>query len=84
MCKVVENMIYAPIYISGMEVQIKKGDKKGETKNIKASFLFLTDLYVNEKNVAALTEAGRRRWKILLINVFAALLLLHYRKIIPV
>ncbi len=45
-------------------MQIKKGDRKGETKDIKAVFLFLTDLAVSQKNVAALAEYGRRRWKI--------------------
>ncbi len=45
-------------------MQIKRGKRKGETKNIKTGFLFLTDLSVNSKNVAALTQTGRRRWKI--------------------
>lgn len=51
-------------YREEREAQIKKGDKKGGTKNIKIGFLFLTDLCVNQKNVAALIESGRRRWKI--------------------
>ena len=46
------------------EVKIKKGNRKGCTKNIKTGFLFLTDLSVSHNNVAALTETGRRRWKI--------------------
>lgn len=51
-------------YREERDVQIKKGKRKGETENRKAQFLFLTDLPVNQKNVAALAEAGRRRWKI--------------------
>lgn len=51
-------------YREERDVLIKKGSRKGETENIKAGFLFLTDLPVNQKNVAALVEAGRRRWKI--------------------
>ena len=51
-------------YREERDVQIKKGKRKGETKNIKAGFLFLTDLPVSQKNVAGLTETGRRRWKI--------------------
>lgn len=51
-------------YREERETQIKKGDRKGGTKNIKTGFLFLTDLCVNQKNVAALIESGRRRWKI--------------------
>ena len=45
-------------------VEIKKGSRKGETENVKTRFLFLTDFPVNQKNVSALAEAGRRRWKI--------------------
>lgn len=51
-------------YREERDVKIKKGNRKGETKKIKTRFLFLTDLPIKRSNVAALTESGRRRWKI--------------------
>lgn len=51
-------------YREERDIKIKKGDRKGETKKIKTRFLFLTDLPIRRNNVAALTESGRRRWKI--------------------
>ncbi len=46
-------------------VEMKRGPDKGERKDVKAGFVFLTDLPVSRKNAPALAEAGRRRWKIL-------------------
>lgn len=51
-------------YREERDVKIKKGKRKGKTKKIKTGFLFLTDLPISSKNVAALIEYGRRRWKI--------------------
>ncbi len=45
-------------------VEMKKGPDKGKRKEIKAKFVFITDILVKRKNAADLAEAGRRRWKI--------------------
>lgn len=51
-------------YKENKETEYKKGKKKGEVKIIRKSFLFITDLPVNRKNVTKLIEQGRMRWKI--------------------
>ena len=51
-------------YAEERHIKWKKGDKKGTVTDARSEFLFLTDLPVRQKNVAALVEAGRRRWKI--------------------
>ena len=51
-------------YAEERHIKWKKGDKKGTVTDVRSEFLFLTDLPVRQKNVAALVEAGRRRWKI--------------------
>ena len=40
-------------YREERDVKIKKGKRKGKTKKIKTGFLFLTDLPISSKNVAA-------------------------------
>jgi len=45
-------------------VETKKGPDKGKLKDVNAKFVFITDLPVRSKKVAALVEVGRRRWKI--------------------
>ena len=42
----------------------KKGRKKGNVKLLRKEFWYLTDLPVTRKNVDALIERGRMRWKI--------------------
>lgn len=56
--------ISAVEYMEERSVEMKRGPDKGKMKDIKAKFVFLTDLPVSKKNVSALAEAGRRRWKI--------------------
>ena len=51
-------------YVEGREHIYKKGKKKGKAKTIRKEFWFLTDLPVTRKNVEALVESGRMRWKI--------------------
>lgn len=46
------------------EIEIKKGNKKGEIKNIKTNFLFITNLPISKKNIKSLIIDGRKRWKI--------------------
>ncbi len=45
-------------------VETKRGPGKGKLKDVRSKFVYITDLPVSQKNVAALVEAGRRRWKI--------------------
>jgi len=45
-------------------VETKRGSDKGKRKDVRVKFVYITDLPVSKKNVAALVETGRRRWKI--------------------
>lgn len=51
-------------YVESREHIYKKGRRKGKAKTIRKEFWFLTDLPVTRKNVDALVERGRMRWKI--------------------
>jgi len=51
-------------YEEEREKEIVKGKDKGKKKLCRSHFLFLTDLPVTERNMAALVEYGRKRWKI--------------------
>ena len=42
----------------------KKGKKKGQPREFRKGFLFLTDLPVSRRNVEAIVMHGRMRWKI--------------------
>ena len=42
----------------------KKGKRKGKIKEEQTGFWFTTDLPVSRKNVGALVQRGRMRWKI--------------------
>lgn len=46
------------------EVRIRKGKKKGERREKRAFFWFLTDLPLSVKNVPDVVKRGRMRWKI--------------------
>lgn len=51
-------------YGEEVEMEYRKGKKKGKKRRVKKEFLFLTNLSVNEKNVETLVNQGRMRWKI--------------------
>ena len=44
--------------------KIQKGKDRGEKRNCRKRFLFLTDLPVTKRNVAKTVEDGRKRWRI--------------------
>ena len=44
--------------------KIQKGKDRGEKRNCRKRFLFLTDLPVTKRNVAKTMEDGRKRWRI--------------------
>ena len=46
------------------KIRIRKGKKKGEWKEKKAEFWFVTDLPLGDKNIREVMERGRMRWKI--------------------
>ncbi len=51
-------------YGAERRVETKKGPDKGDLKDVREKFVYIKDLPVSHKNVEALVEAGRRRWKI--------------------
>ena len=65
-------------YGEKQEIEIKKGNKKGEIKNIKTNFLFITNLPISKKNIKSLIlpstvsaekvlEFYRLRWQVELV-----------------
>ncbi len=51
-------------YAEELETEYRKGKKKGKKRGTKKEFLFLTNLTVSQRNVEAVAEQGRMRWKI--------------------